>query len=74
MEESVRRSKDYISGALNAMLDLGAGRGPMNHGFVLYRYLMNVDFLLGNTLPDMVITAVLCVVVHKVIGLTKKTA
>lgn len=43
-------------------------------GFVLYRYLMNVDFLLGNTLPDMVITAVLCVVVHKVIGLTKKTA
>ena len=33
--ESVRRAKDYISGALAAMLDLGQGSGPMDHAFVL---------------------------------------
>lgn len=33
LEESVRRAKEYISGALAAMLDLGAGRGPMDHAF-----------------------------------------
>lgn len=35
LEESVRRAKEYISGALQAMLDLGKGRGPMNHAFAL---------------------------------------
>lgn len=30
-------------------------------GFVLYRILMRVDIPVGNTLPDMVITAALCV-------------
>ena len=35
LEESVRRAKAYISGALADMLDLGAGSGPMNHGFAL---------------------------------------
>ena len=35
LEESVRRAKDYISGALAAMLDLGAGSGPMAHNFAL---------------------------------------
>ena len=35
LEEAVRRAKDYISGALGAMLDLGLGRGPMNHLFDL---------------------------------------
>ena len=35
LEESVRRAKDYISGALAAMLDLGTGSGPMNHAFDL---------------------------------------
>ena len=35
LAESVRRAKDYISGALSAMLDLGRGRGPMNHAFDL---------------------------------------
>ena len=25
-------------------------------GFVIYRILMNIDFVLGNTLPDMLIT------------------
>lgn len=33
LSESVRRAKDYISGALAAMLDLGAGSGPMDHAF-----------------------------------------
>ena len=29
----MERAKEYISGALAAMLDLGAGSGPMDHGF-----------------------------------------
>lgn len=33
MEESVHRAKDYISGALADMLDLGKENGPLNHGF-----------------------------------------
>ena len=33
LEDSVLHAKDYISGALNAMLDLGKGSGPMNHAF-----------------------------------------
>ncbi|HOO27507.1 MAG TPA: bifunctional hydroxymethylpyrimidine kinase/phosphomethylpyrimidine kinase [Lachnospiraceae bacterium] len=32
---SVERAKAYISGALEAMLDLGKGSGPMNHAFAL---------------------------------------
>ncbi len=32
---SIRRSKEYLSGALGAMLDLGKGRGPMRHNFNL---------------------------------------
>lgn len=35
LTESVRRAKNYISGALTAMLDLGKGSGPMNHAFDL---------------------------------------
>ena len=35
MEEAVDRAKAYISGALGAMLDLGAGSGPMAHNFAL---------------------------------------
>lgn len=35
MADSVKRAKDYISGALADMLDLGQGSGPMNHGFNL---------------------------------------
>ena len=35
LSESVQRAKDYISGALAAMLDLGEGTGPMNHAFDL---------------------------------------
>jgi len=35
LEDSVQRAKDYISGALAAMLDLGQGSGPLNHAFDL---------------------------------------
>ena len=35
LSESVRRAKDYITGALAAMLDLGHGSGPMDHAFDL---------------------------------------
>lgn len=35
LEESVERAKAYISGALEAMLDLGKGSGPMKHGFAI---------------------------------------
>lgn len=31
LETSIKLSKEYISGSLNAMLDLGKGRGPLNH-------------------------------------------
>lgn len=35
LESSVERAKEYISGALSAMLDLGDGSGPLHHGFDL---------------------------------------
>ncbi len=35
LPSSIRRAKDYLSGALGAMLDLGKGRGPMMHNFNL---------------------------------------
>ena len=34
LEQSVENAKEYISGALSAMLNLGKGSGPMNHAFV----------------------------------------
>jgi len=33
LEMSIQRAKEYISGALSAMLDLGNGSGPLNHMF-----------------------------------------
>ena len=35
LTQSVQKAKEYISGALAAMLDLGKGSGPMNHAFML---------------------------------------
>ena len=35
LSDAVKRAKEYISGALAAMLDLGKGSGPMNHLFDL---------------------------------------
>lgn len=34
LKQSVRLAKEYISGALSAMLDIGKGSGPVNHGFI----------------------------------------
>lgn len=36
-------------------------------GLSLYRVLMHVDIVVGYTLPDIVITAVLCVIVHRIL-------
>ena len=35
LDEAIRRAKDYLSGALADMLDLGHGSGPMNHAYLL---------------------------------------
>ena len=35
LEESVEHAKEYIFGALAAMIDLGKGSGPMDHGFAI---------------------------------------
>ena len=35
LETAIQRAKEYISGALAAMLDLGQESGPMNHAFDL---------------------------------------
>ena len=35
LPQAVERAKEYVSGALAAMLDLGRGSGPMDHGFPL---------------------------------------
>lgn len=36
-------------------------------GLSLYRVLMHVDIIIGYTLPDIVITVVLCVIVHRIL-------
>lgn len=33
LEESIKRAKEYITGALEAQLNLGMGSGPLNHMF-----------------------------------------
>ena len=44
LAESVQSAKDYISGALAAMLDLGKGSGPMHHAFALQeKYIMTAS-------------------------------
>lgn len=34
-------------------------------GFILYRCLMRVDIIIGSTLPDMIITILICIAVNK---------
>ena len=36
LKEAIVLAKEYISGALGAMLDLGKGSGPMNHAFDIH--------------------------------------
>lgn len=40
-------------------------------GFVLYRILMNVDIIIGSTVPSMAVTVVLCVITDKIKNLIK---
>ena len=40
-------------------------------GFVLYRILMNVDIIIGSTVPSMAATVVLCVIIGKIKNLIK---
>jgi putative hydroxymethylpyrimidine transporter CytX len=40
-------------------------------GFLIYRLLMNVNTIVGNTLPDMVVTIIICVLANKIAGITK---
>ena len=55
------------------LLHRGGARGKLDVcnavvwvlGFALYRVLMNVDIPVGNTLPDMAATMLLCVIAHK---------
>lgn len=35
LEEAIGQAKEYLTGALKAMLDLGHGSGPLDHGYVL---------------------------------------
>ncbi len=35
LEDSVRRAKAYLTGALKAMLNLGAGAGPLDHAYAV---------------------------------------
>lgn len=39
LEEAVKRAKQYLSGALSTMLDLGKGSGPLDHMFAIH----NID-------------------------------
>ncbi len=41
-------------------------------GFVIYRLLMNVDIVVGNTLPDMAVTILICLIVHKILPVKKE--
>lgn len=42
-------------------------------GFIVYRLLMNVDIVVGNTLPDMLITIVICLIAGKIFDSRNKT-
>ena len=57
------------------LLHRGGARGKLDVcnavvwvlGFALYRVLMTVDIPVGNTLPDMAATMLLCVIAHKIV-------
>lgn len=49
LSSSVKKAKEYLTGALTAMLDLGKGSGPLNH-----LYDLNSNFILGEKTNDRV--------------------
>lgn len=42
-------------------------------GFIIYRKLMQVDTIIGNTLPDMLITILICIVIHLIMSRIRHT-
>ena len=42
-------------------------------GFIAYRWLMGVDIVVGNTLPDMLLTGALCLLAEKALGSRETT-
>ena len=58
--------KENISLKIN-----GVNLGIWFVGFIVYRLLMHVDTIVGNTLPDMIITMVLCIVVNRILVTVK---
>lgn len=40
-------------------------------GFIVYRWFMTIDTLIGNTLPVMIITGGICIIINKITGGTK---
>jgi probable hydroxymethylpyrimidine transporter CytX len=60
--------KDYTSTGVNA-----ANLIIWLAGFLIYRMLMHVDTIVGNTLPDMLITAAICLAVNKAVQAARKT-
>ena len=40
-------------------------------GFIIYRLLMRVDIIIGNTLPDMVITITLCILTNRIANMNR---
>lgn len=46
IKTAVKSAKDYITGALSDMLDLGKGSGPLNHMYKFYRIKSNIKSLI----------------------------
>jgi hydroxymethylpyrimidine kinase/phosphomethylpyrimidine kinase len=42
LPDAVKRAKEYITGAIGAKLDLGRGRGPLDHGFDINTKFKNI--------------------------------
>ncbi len=39
LEEAAKKAKDYLTGAIKAGLDLGKGRGPLDHAYALRKHI-----------------------------------
>ena len=50
LEEAIRRAKAYVAEAIGAMLDLGAGAGPIDHGFERER--KTICFNISSSMND----------------------
>ena len=59
----------YLLGKRNSTKSISAGNLLIwLTGFAVYRFLMRLDIPCGNTLPDMVFTIALCLVVNRIMG------